>query len=221
MLKSRLFLYLCSSCERCKIAKFTLDNASYLNLKSATNIILGVGSPQMSNESCGGELKSLTAKGGNVFVCVLSDSRNSNSSNSRGSNSNSSNLKSSNIGLIAGISAAAVVVIIILIVFFVWRKKKVAGGSGHSKYTECTDSTQERTIQKSNLDMQVNIDGCLIYRLDEEQLHHTKVIAKGASGEVSLGKYKSRTVAIKRMLYSRGDLKDIQRMIKEIELMGR
>ena len=206
MLKSRLFLYLCSSCERCKIAKFTLDNASYLNLKSATNIILGVGSPQMSNESCGGELKSLTAKGGNVFVCVLSDSRNS---------------KSSNIGLIAGISAAAVVVIIILIVFFVWRKKKVAGGSGHSKYTECTDSTQERTIQKSNLDMQLNIDGCLIYRLDEEQLHHTKVIAKGASGEVSLGKYKSRTVAIKRMLYSRGDLKDIQRMIKEIELMGR
>ena len=120
----------------------------------------------------------------------------------------------SNTGLIVGISAAVAVVLAALVIFLIKRKKKRENVSGYTKYSDGTAS-------KRGTEMQLNINGCLMYRLDEDQLHHDQIISHGASGEVWLGKYKSRPVAIKRMLSSKNTTKDVQNLIEEIELMGR
>ncbi|OQR84761.1 hypothetical protein ACHHYP_12961, partial [Achlya hypogyna] len=119
---------------------------------------------------------------------------------------------------IAGIAIGAVVVVAIII-YLVCRKrrKQPRASSGSVDLARPINSTTAGTANDGS-SMGLDLSALAAWRLEQNEIVGSRTLASGAYGEVSLGSYRGRTVAIKSSLKKKATIADLQCFIDEIKL---
>ncbi|KDO19271.1 TKL protein kinase [Saprolegnia parasitica CBS 223.65] len=129
-----------------------------------------------------------------------------------------------NTGLIIGVVVGGLVVLGAIIAFVIWKRRNVNNGraigrNGTNGAGGDTTGTH-RTVINPDVDVILDVKPLLHHRLELSDLYVTsdKPLASGAFGEVWLGSYGGKRVAIKRM--KNQDARMAQKFIDEIVLMS-
>ncbi|KDO21829.1 TKL protein kinase [Saprolegnia parasitica CBS 223.65] len=189
----------------------------------------------------GGSIKKLWESTSKVSVtaCVMAASRNATTTEPTTTEPSTSG--GSNTGLIVGVAVGGVVVVAVIAFFIIRRKrqhqpgqptddfpyrapndgKETNGTGGYTNGTGATNGTNRSrgTLGYPDADIILDVKPLLHHRLELSNLFVTsnKPLASGAFGEVWLGSYGGKQVAIKRM--KNQEARSVQKFIDEIVLM--
>ncbi|OQS07489.1 kinase [Thraustotheca clavata] len=181
----------------------TMDSTSFSALQSGN--VTFVSAQSMSNFTCEmGDLQTTSSKNNSFSACVVG--------------------KPWTIGMIIGVcigSALAMGGIVYL--FMRYRRYKLSKSMIDNNFAAITEISSDREDQMRLLtSMEASVTATLSpHRLNTDVKLLDMVLGRGAFGEVILGEYNGRLVAVKRIRQDNSTIKNIETFIQEIELMSR
>ncbi|OQR98066.1 protein kinase [Achlya hypogyna] len=185
------------------LASLTVDDATFQSLQAGNVTFV---SPQsMSTFACEmGELKTATSRHDSFSACVVG--------------------KSWTIGMIIGVclGSAFVMGCIVYLVMRLRRHKLSRSmiDNNFAAVVELSSDKEEQLKFLSSIEASVTVS-LTPHRLNTDVRLLDQVLGRGAYGEVVLGEYNGRLVAVKRLREDNATIKKIETFIQEIELMSR